>query len=53
LLVSVVLLTGLAARAGTSVSTVLGTGVAHYSDTQVNNPYRLVLGPDNCLYFCD
>jgi len=53
LLVSVVLLTGAAAGVGTSVSTVLGTGVAGYSDTQVNNPYGLVIGPDNCLYFCD
>src|SRR5207245_81747 len=53
LLVSVVVLTGAAAGVGTSVSTVLGTGVAGYSDTQVNNPYGLVIGPDNCLYFCD
>src|SRR5437867_11365891 len=51
--VSVVLLTGAAAGVGTSVSTVLGTSVAGYSDTQVNNPYGLVIGPDGALYFCD
>jgi DNA-binding beta-propeller fold protein YncE len=50
---SAILLTGSAAGVGTSVSTVLGTGVAGYSDTQVNNPYGLVIGPDNNLYFCD
>src|SRR5882724_11334301 len=36
-----------------SVSTLLGNGVAGFSDTQVNNPYGLVLGPDGALYFCD
>ena len=35
------------------VSTLTGTGVAGYSDTQVNNPYGLVIGPDGALYFCD
>jgi sugar lactone lactonase YvrE len=35
------------------VSTIVGTGVAGYSDTQVNNPYGLVVGPDGALYFCD
>src|SRR5687767_7137799 len=36
-----------------SVSTLIGTGVAGYSDRQVNNPYGLVIGPDRALYFCD
>jgi quinohemoprotein ethanol dehydrogenase len=36
-----------------TVSTVLGTGVKGYSDTQVNNPYGMTMGPDGALYFCD
>src|SRR5580704_7341897 len=36
-----------------SVTTLIGTGVPGYSDTQVNNPYGLVIGPDGALYFCD
>jgi DNA-binding beta-propeller fold protein YncE len=35
------------------VATLIGTGVAGYSDQQVNNPYGLVIGPDGGLYFCD
>ena len=37
----------------TTVSTVLGTGVAGDSATQVNDPYGLVIGPDGGLYFCE
>jgi sugar lactone lactonase YvrE len=36
-----------------NLSTLLGNGSAGFSDTQVNNPYGLVLGPDGALYFCD
>jgi streptogramin lyase len=36
-----------------SVSTILGTGTAGYSDTQVNQPYGMTPGPDGGLYFCD
>lgn len=36
-----------------SVSTLIGTGTAGYSDQQVNNPYGLTIGPDQALYFCD
>jgi streptogramin lyase len=36
-----------------SVSTVLGTGKAGYSGTEVNNPYGMTIGPDGALYFCD
>lgn len=36
-----------------SVSTLIGTGSAGYSNQQVNNPYGLVSGPDGALYFCD
>jgi DNA-binding beta-propeller fold protein YncE len=39
--------------AGPSVSTLIGTGAAGFSDQQVNNPYGLLLGPDRGLYFCD
>ena len=38
---------------GPSVSTLIGTGAPGYSDTQVNDPYGLVIGPDANLYFCD
>jgi sugar lactone lactonase YvrE len=44
--------TALLASAAT-VSTLIGTGVAGFSDNQVNNPYGLVIGPDGALYFCD
>jgi sugar lactone lactonase YvrE len=36
-----------------TVSTLIGTGSAGYSDQQVNNPYGLAIGPDGALYFCD
>ena len=36
-----------------SVTTILGTGVAGYSESQVNNPYGMTIGPDGALYFCD
>lgn len=39
--------------ASPSVTTVLGTGVAGFSGTQVNNPYGIIVGPDGALYFCD
>ena len=39
--------------AALAVTTLVGTGVAGYSDAQVNNPYGLVIGPDGALYFCD
>ena len=42
------------------VETVAGTGVKGYSgdggpanEAQINNPYGLVMGPDQGLYFCD
>jgi sugar lactone lactonase YvrE len=36
-----------------SVSTLIGNGLPGYSDTQVNNPYGVVIGRDGALYFCD
>src|SRR5437773_10128998 len=52
-LVGVVMLVVAAQASGPRVSTVIGTGIAGYSDTQVNNPYGLIIGPDGALYFCD
>ena len=40
------------AFAAPSVSTLIGTGTPGYSDSQVNNPYGLVIR-DGALYFCD
>ena len=36
-----------------SVTTLVGNGVAGYSDAQVSEPYGMTLGPDGALYFCD
>jgi sugar lactone lactonase YvrE len=36
-----------------TVTTLVGTGVAGFSDAQVNNPYGMAIGPDGGLYFCD
>ena len=44
---------GLSGATRPSVATIIGTGEPGYSDTQVNNPYGLVIGPDGALYFCD
>jgi DNA-binding beta-propeller fold protein YncE len=41
-------------RAATpTVTTILGTGVPGYANTQVNNPYGIIFGPDGAVYFCD
>ena len=39
--------------AAASVSTLIGNGAPGHSDSQVNNPYGVVVGPDGALYFCD
>ena len=39
--------------AALTVSTFVGTGVGGYSDSQLNNPYGMAIGPDGGLYFCD
>jgi DNA-binding beta-propeller fold protein YncE len=36
-----------------SVHTLIGTGVAGFSDSQLNNPLGMAIGPDGALYFCD
>ena len=50
---TVVAAVGVPHAATQTVTTVIGTGVAGYSDTQVNNPYGIIVGPDGALYFCD
>jgi sugar lactone lactonase YvrE len=42
-----------ALAANPSVSTLIGTGKAGFSDQEVNNPYGVLIGPDRALYFCD
>src|SRR5215212_7264620 len=36
-----------------TVRTVVGDGAAGCSDSQVNDPFGLVIGPDGALYFCE
>jgi sugar lactone lactonase YvrE len=36
-----------------SVSTLIGNGSPGFSDTQVNNPYGVIIARDGGLYFCD
>ena len=36
-----------------TVSTLIGNGSPGLSDSQVNNPYGIIIGPDGGLYFCD
>jgi sugar lactone lactonase YvrE len=38
---------------GATISTIAGNGAAGYSDTQINNPYGLAIGPDKALYICE
>ena len=47
------LFSGFALAAPLQVTTILGSGIAGFSDIQVNNPYGLEIGPDGGLYFCD
>jgi DNA-binding beta-propeller fold protein YncE len=35
------------------VTAIAGNGVAGYSESQINNPYGLVIGPDGALYICE
>src|SRR5882757_3630210 len=53
LVVAILLASGDGRAAAPSVTTIVGTGAPGYSETQVNNPYGLVIGPDGALYFCD
>jgi DNA-binding beta-propeller fold protein YncE len=35
------------------VTTLVGTGQPGFSETQINNPYGMTIGPDGALYFCE
>jgi sugar lactone lactonase YvrE len=39
--------------ASVTVTTLTGTGNPGFSESEVNNPYGLAIGPDGALYFCD
>jgi sugar lactone lactonase YvrE len=41
------------AAAPPAVEILVGTGKKGFSETQVNNPYGMAIGPDGGLYFCD
>ena len=41
------------AMAAPAVSTLIGNGAPGLSDSQVNNPYGVLIGRDRALYFCD
>jgi sugar lactone lactonase YvrE len=41
------------AAAPPAVEILIGTGEKGFSETQVNNPYGMAIGPDGGLYFCD
>jgi sugar lactone lactonase YvrE len=41
------------AAAPPAVEILVGTGEKGFSETQVNNPYGMAIGPDGGLYFCD
>ena len=36
-----------------TVTTLIGTGTGGFSDTEVNNPYGLAIGPDGALWFLE
>jgi sugar lactone lactonase YvrE len=36
-----------------TVTTLIGTGIPGFAESQVNNPYGMAIGPDGALYFCD
>ncbi|MBI1899382.1 MAG: SMP-30/gluconolactonase/LRE family protein [Acidobacteria bacterium] len=41
------------AAADRRITTIAGNGTPGYSESQVNNPYGLVVGPDGALYLCE
>jgi streptogramin lyase len=53
LLMKLLILTLAASLYAQQIETLIGDGKRGMSDTQVNNPYGLVIGPDGALYWCD
>jgi streptogramin lyase len=49
----VLVTTSTAAARRPAIATLAGTGTPGFGETQVNNPYGLIIGPDGALYFCD
>ncbi len=41
------------AAASKQITTIAGDGTPGYSETQINNPYGMTMGPDGALYFCE
>ena len=37
----------------TKVHTIAGTGMAGFSDTLIDNPFGVIIGPDGNVYFCE
>lgn len=35
------------------ITTIAGDGTPGYSESRINNPYGLTIGPDGALYFCE
>ncbi len=35
------------------ITTIAGDGAPGFSETRINNPYGLTIGPDGALYFCE
>ena len=52
-IISAVVLVWTSIASAANVATLVGTGTAGFSETQVNNPYGMAIGPDGGLYFCD
>lgn len=50
---SVFLLAASLALQAATVTTLIGDGKPGHSQTQVNNPYGMTIGPDGALYWCD
>lgn len=52
-LLALIGITAIGFAASPTVKTLIGTGTKGFSDSAVNNPYGMAMGPDGALYFCD